>query len=94
MGEGENDDGKLRNSEVALMDAIRTILEVIVAKGIARPAILDQALEMQSRAYSPQDMPRALFVMRMIRETLTDPERAKYRQSLEQLLKEPPAGSA
>jgi hypothetical protein len=44
----ENEDHCLRDSEVALTNAISTILEIIIAKGILSPKMLDQALKAQS----------------------------------------------
>jgi hypothetical protein len=76
--------------EVALMDAIRTLAEVLIAKGVVQAKILDEMLEKQSGAYPASEMPGALFVMQTIRETLTDPERIRARA----LLQKPTEGSA
>jgi hypothetical protein len=89
-----SDDDHLRDAEVALMDAIRTILEVIVAKNISSPETLVKALEHQRQAYSPEDMPRARFVMDLLCATLADPARKDFREQLRRILQEPPAGSA
>ncbi len=90
----EGDDGKLRDSEIALMDAIRTILEIIVSKGILAPDIIDKMLAHQSQTYPQDTMPRAVFVMDTIRRTVSDPARAEFREQHRRIREEPPAGSA
>jgi hypothetical protein len=85
-----NEDHCLRDSEVALTDAIATILEIIIAKGILPPKVLDQALKMQSDKYPADEMPRAVFIFDELRRVPNDPGRAQLRQ----LDQKPPAGSA
>ena len=88
------ENSKLRDSEIALMDAIRTILEIIVSKGILAPEIIDKMLAHQSQVYPEETMPRAVFVMNMIRQALKDPARAELREQHRRIRQEPPAGSA
>jgi hypothetical protein len=57
-----DDDGKLRDSEVALMDMLKLVFEVIVAKGLSSPETIATALETQMRQY-PKVMPRAIYVV-------------------------------
>ena len=89
----QSDDGYLRDLEIALMDAIRTIFEIMVAKKIAAPEVIDKMLAAQSGAYPLETMSKAIFVMDTIRKLLTDPQRAG-REKIWKLLEEPPAGSA
>jgi hypothetical protein len=89
----EPDDGKLRDSEVALLDAIKTILEIVIAKGILSPQVIDEMLARQSQSYPPE-MPRAVFVMDLIRAFVMDPKRAELREQIRRIQQEPPAGSA
>jgi hypothetical protein len=84
------DEDCLRDSEVALMDAIKTILEIIVAKKILPLKVLDEALANQSAQYPADTMPRAIFVFDDLRRVLNDPQRARLRS----LFDSPPAGSA
>jgi hypothetical protein len=76
----ENEDHCLRDSEIALMDAISTILEIIVAKGILPPHVLDHALKAQSDQYPVDDMPRAVFIFDELRRLVNDPARAQLRR--------------
>jgi hypothetical protein len=86
----ENEDHCLRDSEVALTNAISTILEIIIAKGILSPKMLDQALKAQSDQYPVDDMPRAVFIFDELRRVVNDPGRAQLRQFHNQT----PEGSA
>jgi hypothetical protein len=86
----KDDDDSLRDSEVALMNAIMTILEIIIAKGILPAKVLDEALAAQSAQYPAEHMPRAIFIFDELRPVVSDSARAQLRQFVEK----PPAGSA
>jgi hypothetical protein len=97
MPDNENmgsDDNTLRDSEVALMDAIKTVFEVIIAKGISSPDTLASILSKQSESYPQATMPRAVFVMDSLRDFVNDPQRKELREQLRQMLQTPPKGSA
>jgi hypothetical protein len=85
-----SDDHKMRDFEVALMDAIRTICEVLVAKKIIPAEVLAEAFRLQREGYPKEHMPGAIFVMNTIADTLTDPVRGEVRK----FQQEPPQGSA
>lgn len=72
------------------MDTLKLLIEVIIAKGLSRPATIDEALRQQMIPYSAETMPRALYVVECLRATLNDPDRKQLRE----LLARPPAGSA
>jgi hypothetical protein len=86
----EQDDGYLRDSEIALMDALKTVFEILVAKKITTPEAIDKMLENQSKNYEGGEMDRALFVMSELRRVVADPERSRLRD----LLERPNEGSA
>jgi hypothetical protein len=89
MSDGQ-DDGFLRDSEIALMDAIKTIFEILIAKKVTTPEAIDKMLETQSRAYEGCNMDRALFVVGELRRAVTDPQRSQLRD----FLSKPNEGSA
>src|ERR1035437_1291885 len=84
----ESDDDTLRDSEVALMDAIKTVLEVIIAKGISKPETLGSIFSKQSEDYPQTEMPKAVFVMNSLRDFVSDPKRKAFREQLRQMLEE------
>jgi hypothetical protein len=90
----ERDDGMLRDSEVALMDSIKLLLEILIAKGISKPEVLERAFAHQGSQYPPADMPRAIFVTQCLREFLRDSTAQAPRGQMRSLAEKPPAGSA
>jgi hypothetical protein len=76
------DDDFLRDSEIALMDAIKTIFEILIAKKVTTPEAIDKMLETQSKTYEGGNMDRALFVMGELRRVATDPQRSQLRDFL------------
>ena len=89
----ENDDGYLRDSEIALMDAIKTAFELMMTAGVT-PAQIDKLLASQSVQYPPAEMPRAIAVIEALRAFVRDPDRSKHRAQVRRIREEPPAGSA
>jgi hypothetical protein len=82
------DDGMLRDSEIALMDTLKLLIEVIIAKGLSKPETIDEALRRQMIQYPADAMPRAVYVVECLRATLMDPDRKQLRE----LLARPPEG--
>jgi len=92
--EDREDDWQLRDSELALMDAIKTILEIIMTAGIAKPSLIDKMLDQQTQKYMQKRMPNAVVVMGLIRKFVKDEQREEHRKQLRKILRESPAGSA
>lgn len=90
----ESHDESLTEGEVALMDATKTIIEVLLASGVATPNAFDQMLGHQRDAYLTKRMGKAAGIVEMLRRFSTDPQRAASREQTRQLLREPPEGSA
>jgi hypothetical protein len=89
----ESDDGNLRDSEIALMDAIKTVFEIMLNAGVT-PAQIDKLLASSQERYSPNVMPRAVVVMDMLRKFVRDVSREDSRAQIRRIREEPPAGSA
>lgn len=85
----ESNDKCLRDSEIALADAIKTIVEVLISKEITTAAALAGLFERQRKQY-PIEMPLAIFVMKSLHDFAADPDRAKVHE----FLRSPPRGSA
>lgn len=84
----------LRDSEIALMDAMKSIIEIILTANIAKPQVFDKLFASQSEQYEKKRMPAAIAVMELLREFVNNPNREKHRQSLRQILQESPKGRA
>jgi hypothetical protein len=76
------DDGNLRDSEVALMDALKLLFEVVIAKEISKPETLSEALSQQALVYSPEAMPRARWIFEQLQAAMNDPRRKELRELL------------
>ncbi len=69
--------------EVALMDSLKVLIEVLVAKQIVKPETLDKMLQRQSEAYPPTTMDGAIFVVGELHRVLNDPQRTQIRDFLD-----------
>jgi hypothetical protein len=79
---------------VALMDTLKTVFEIMLNAGVT-PAQIDKLLASQQAVYEQEPvMGQAVFVMEGLRAFVRDPARARHREQVQQILKEPPAGSA
>ena len=96
MNDSEDSEGagRLRDAEIAIIDTLKILLEFIMATGIAKPSLLDKMLDQQSRAYLQKQMPDALVVIELLRQYVSDPQRAAHREEFRKILGEPPLGSA
>jgi hypothetical protein len=81
---------KINDFEIALMDVISTIFEVLVAKQIVPAETAAEMLRRQRDIYPRDEMPGAVFLMNCLIERLTDPGRGEARK----LERETPQGSA
>jgi hypothetical protein len=89
----DDDDKYLRDSEIALMDALKTAFDLMMYAGV-KPAQIDKLLASQVARYPAEHMPRAIEVMERLRTFVRNSDRQSHREQLRQLLGELPAGSA
>ncbi len=89
----DSDETKLRDSEVALMDAVKVAFDLMMYAGI-KPAQIDKLLASLSAQYPAEEMPRAIWVIEQIREFVNNPQRATYRDQRRLLQEKDAAGSA
>ena len=93
MSDGQNDDGDLRNSEIALMDALKVAFDLMMYAGV-KPTQIDKLLGSLTDQYRAKGMPAASAVIELLRAFVLDPEREQHREQLLRIREEPPAGSA
>jgi hypothetical protein len=89
----DSDEIKLRDSEVALMDAVKVAFDLMMYAGI-KPAQIDKLLGSLSAQYPSAEMPGAIWVIEQIREFVNNPQRAAYRDQRRLLQEKDAAGSA
>jgi hypothetical protein len=84
----------LRDSEIALMDAIKSVIEIMLTANIAKPQVFNRLFGAQHDEYMRKRMPAAAAIMQLLQNFVNDPKREEHRQRLRQILQEPPKGSA
>ena len=87
-------ESKPREIDIAMLRAIKTLIEVMLANGDAQPDGLAKLFEIQRDSYRAEHMPQAAVVMEVLRRFSADPERARSREEWRMILEDPPAGTA
>ena len=94
MSDDRRDDDKLRDSEIALVDALKLIMEVMVATGTVRASVFEQIFAQQRDSYIAKTMPNAAVIMEVLRgfaaKQPVKPSTPAHRPELDK----PPQGSA
>ena len=88
-------DDRLRDSEVAIVDAIKLIIEALAATGTVKPLVFEHIFAQQRDAYAAKSMPNAAVIMEVLRGFASRPipvpsGKAAIRAAMEK----PPLGSA
>ena len=79
--------------EIGLMDAITTIMDILLALGI-QPSVLQVPLQFQRDAHRAAGRQNAAVLLDVFVDFVTDPERQRHRENLELLRSESPKGRA
>ena len=79
--------------EVGLLDAITTIIEILLALGI-EPAVFAEPLKAQRDGQRAAGRPDAAGVLDYLRDYVIDPELQQRRQKIQLAHRAPPAGTA
>lgn len=90
----EPNSADLSDVEIALLDAIKTVMEIIMTTEIAKPIVFARMLGHQRDGYLAKKMPSAAAVMELLRTFAVDPQREAHREALRTILREQPKGSA
>ena len=94
MSDDRRDDDRLRDSEIALVDALKLIMEVMVATGTVRASVFEQIFAQQRDSYIAKTMPTAAVIMEVLRgfaaKQPVKPSTPAHRPELDK----PPQGSA
>lgn len=91
--QNESDEEKLRDSEIAIIDALKMLVEIIIAAGIARPDGLQRLFVQQRDLYVSKNMANAAVVMEVLR-TFAQPDQKGLTEEQRRALEQPPQGSA
>lgn len=91
--EAEQSDRAMRDSEIALMDTLKVVFDLMMHAGV-KPAQIDKLLGSLTDQYRAKHMPAASAVIELLRAFVSDRDHAEHRAQQRQILEEPPAGSA
>ena len=82
--------GTISDVEIAIIDSIKSIIEMLAAKKIAQPEEFAPIFEFQRNKVLEKRQPTSAAVFEMLRTFCLDPERKQFRD----LMTKPPGGSA
>lgn len=85
---------KLSEREVALIDAIRSLADIMLAANIAPVSAFDRLFAHHRDGYLAKGLVQAAGTMEIIRRLATDPKAEASRQLLRQAITESTKGSA
>jgi len=85
---------QLTESEVALIAALKTVIEIMLNAGIAPVAVFDEMFAGQRDSYIAKGLPTAAGVIELLRLFATDPAREALRQQRRRTVSEQPKDSA
>ena len=94
MEDNRNDSERLRDSEIAIVDAIKMMMEIMVATGVVKAEVFQRIFAHQRDGYIAKAMPNAAVIMEVLRGFAVSPARDSDREALREALDKPPQGSA
>jgi len=65
--QGRTDGERLRDSEIAIVDAIKLMMEVLVVTGTVKADVFEQIFAQQRDGYINKEMPNAAVIMEVLR---------------------------
>lgn len=94
MSDEKKDDEKLRDSEIAIVDALKMLMEVLVATGTVKAEIFQKLFARQRDGYIAKEMPNAAVIMEVLRGFAQPSTRDQDQEALRRELEKPPQGRA
>jgi hypothetical protein len=89
--QSQNDVGP-SDAEVGLVDAITTIIEILLAMGVP-PSVFSEALQFQRDAHRAAGRVNAAVVIGALIDCVNDPEKQRRRRMIQLTRMEPPKGT-
>jgi hypothetical protein len=90
----ENPPTPLSEIEIAIVDAFKSLADVLMAMNPNAAKALTNSFEHQRNGKIRTGQPNAALVFEMLRAFVADPERQAIRERIRQLLSAPPQGRA
>ena len=67
MAENRKDEQSLRDSEIAMVDALKLLMEVLVVTGTVKAEVFERVFAQQRDGYIAKEMPNAAVIMEVLR---------------------------
>ncbi len=84
----------LSENEIALMDAVKAVADVLIAMNEKTASALEMAFAHQRDGKIATKQPDAAALFELLRRFAADPERAAFRKQVRELLSATPQGRA
>jgi hypothetical protein len=81
-------------TDLALLDAVRSLYDIIIEAGVTTHAHVDALLEVHEKRWTKKALPRAATMIALLRKLSTEPDVQNRRAVLEALKMVEPNGSA
>ncbi|MCW5698011.1 MAG: hypothetical protein KIS96_14920 [Bauldia sp.] len=96
MTDAPKDDEKLRDSEIAIVDTLKMMMEILIATGTVKAEVFERLFAHQRDGYIAKEMANAAVIMEVLRGFAARPaaETDRDREALRKELDKPPQGSA
>ena len=72
---------RLRDSEIAIVDALKMMMEILVATGTVKAQVFEQIFTQQRDGYISKGMPNAAVIMEVLRGFAAKPPEAQAPRS-------------
>ena len=76
MTDQNSGDDRLRDSEIAIVDALKLMMEVLVATNTVKADVFERIFAQQRDGYITKEMPNAAVIMEVLRGFAAKPEEA------------------
>jgi hypothetical protein len=94
MSDGPKDDDRLRDSEIAIVDTLKMLMEILIVTGTVKAAVFEQILAQQRDGYIAKEMPNAAVIMEVLRGFAAKSGTPAAKDAIRDELDGPPQGSA
>ena len=94
MTDDRKDEDRLRDSEIAIVDALKLMMEALVVTGTVKAEVFEQIFAQQRDSYIAKEMPNAAVIMEVLRGFAGKPTTNADDDALREQLEKPPQGSA
>ena len=74
MTDQSSGDDRLRDSEIAIVDALKLMMEVLVATNTVKADVFERIFAQQRDGYISKEMPNAAVIMEVLRGFAAKPE--------------------